>query len=105
MSELSVDDNINIPKKYHLSNAYPNPFNPRTSFSLSIPKMSFVSIKVYDLMGREIAIIAQDNFDQGIHKISWDGTLKDNSIASSGVYLLIVEMGAELFSNKLILMK
>ena len=56
-------------------------------------------------MGREIAIIAQDNFDQGIHKVSWDGTLKDNSIASSGVYLLTVEMGTELFSKKLILMK
>ncbi|MFL3028231.1 MAG: T9SS type A sorting domain-containing protein [Candidatus Neomarinimicrobiota bacterium] len=105
MNELSVDDNINIPKKYQLSNVYPNPFNPRTSFTLSIPKMSFVSIKVFDLIGREIAIIAQDNFDQGIHKISWDGTLRDNSIATSGVYLLIVEMGEELFSKKLILMK
>jgi len=67
--------------------------------------MSFVSIIVYDLMGREIAIIAQDNFDQGIHKVSWDGALRGNSIASSGVYLLTVEMGAELFSKKLILMK
>ena len=56
-------------------------------------------------MGREIAIIAQDNFDQGTQKVYWDGTLRDNSIASSGVYFLTVEMGTELFSKKLILMK
>ena len=105
MNELSVDENVHIPDKYHLSNAYPNPFNPRTSFALSIPLMSYVNVKVYDLMGREVAIIAQNNYEPGTYTISWDGTFKDNSLATSGVYLLIAEMGEKLFSKKLILMK
>ena len=105
MNVLSVDDNIHAPNQFHLSNAYPNPFNPRTSLSLSIPKLSFVNIKVYDLMGREIANIAKGNFDQGVYNISWDGTLKDNSNATSGVYILIAEMGEQLLTKKLILMK
>ena len=105
MNQLSVDENFHIPDKYHLSNAYPNPFNPRTSFALSIPLMSYVNVKVYDLMGREVAIIAQNNYEPGTYTISWDGTFKDNSLATSGVYLLIAEMGEKLFSKKLILMK
>ncbi|MEE3195386.1 MAG: T9SS type A sorting domain-containing protein, partial [Candidatus Neomarinimicrobiota bacterium] len=105
MNQLSVDENVHIPDKYHLSNAYPNPFNPRTSFALSIPLMSYVNVKVYDLMGREVAIIAQNNYEPGTYTISWDGTFKDNSLATSGVYLLIAEMGEKLFSKKLILMK
>ena len=105
MNVLSVDDNIHAPNQFHLSNAYPNPFNPRTSLSLSIPKLSFVNIKVYDLMGREIANIAKGNFDQGVYNVSWDGTLKDNSNATSGVYILIAEMGEQLLTKKLILMK
>ena len=52
-----------------------------------------------------IHIIAQNNYEPGTYTISWDGTFKDNSLATSGVYLLIAEMGEKLFSKKLILMK
>ena len=105
MDQLSVDENIDLPNKYNISNAYPNPFNPRTSFTFSIPIKSFVNIRVYDLIGREVAILSQNNYEPGTYKISWDGTLKDNSLATSGVYVLIAEMGEKLFSKKLILMK
>ena len=105
MDQLSLDENIDLPNKYNISNAYPNPFNPRTSFTLSIPIKSLVNIRVYDLIGREVAILSQNNYEPGTYKISWDGTLKDNSLATSGVYVLIAEMGEKLFSKKLILMK
>ena len=105
MDQLSLDENIDLPNKYNISNAYPNPFNPRTSFTLSIPIKSLVNIRVYDLIGREVAILSQNNYEPGTYKISWDGTLKDNSLATSGVYVLIAEMGEKLFSKKLILIK
>ena len=105
INQLSIDENNPIPNKYHISNAYPNPFNPRTNFILSIPIHSFVNVRVYDLVGREVAILSHNNYEPGTYNISWDGTLKDNSFATSGVYVLIAEMGENLFSKKLILMK
>ena len=105
MSQLSINENIHLVNKYHISDAYPNPFNPRTSFTLSIPTVSFVNVRVHDLMGREVAVLVKDNYRPGTYTISWDGTLKNNSIASSGIYVLIAEVGEKFFRKKLILMK
>jgi hypothetical protein len=71
-----------VPRLLSLDQNYPNPFNPRTMISYSLPHTSFVTLKVYDLMGREIATLVQNERKaQGNYEISFDA-----SNLSSGVY-------------------
>lgn len=70
-----------IPKIYSLSQNYPNPFNPVTQISFAIPKNGLVTIKVYDILGREAAIIANKEFMAGTYKVDFDA-----SSLASGIY-------------------
>jgi len=70
-----------------LFNAYPNPFNPTTIISYQIKESSFVNIKIYDMLGREINTIVNDFREKGNHHISFDaGNL------ASGTYMYSLEM-------------
>ena len=79
---VDVKENLNdLPSDYTLYQNYPNPFNPTTMITFSLPKYSYVIIKVFDVIGREIKILADDYFEVGKHKIEFSaGNL------SSGVY-------------------
>jgi hypothetical protein len=69
-------------EKYSLSQNYPNPFNPSTTISFSIPEKSFVTLKVYDMLGREIATLVNEELEPG----SFEKTFEASSF-SSGVYI------------------
>jgi hypothetical protein len=71
----------NIPDKYALSQNYPNPFNPVTKISYSIPKESFVTIKVFDITGKEVATLLSEIRGAGNYEVNFDG-----SKFASGVY-------------------
>jgi len=76
-----IEDPNTIPSGFELKQNYPNPFNPSTTIGYSIPKSSFVKIKVFDAIGRQIALITDEYKQAGNYKISFDaGQL------SSGVY-------------------
>lgn len=62
----------NFPVNFTLQQNYPNPFNPSTQITYSIPKLSNVSIKVYDILGQEIATIVNDKKPKGVYTIRWD---------------------------------
>ena len=81
------DDIINL--SYNLHNPYPNPFNPTTTISFSVPTYDFVSIKVYDINGGLVSTLVEDHFNQGTHSLTWDGTH-----LSSGQYLVKMESGS-----------
>lgn len=95
-------ENINseTPDKYSLSQNYPNPFNPRTKIRYQISKNSFVSLKVYDLTGREINILANDNQPPGTYEVTFDG-----SSFSSGVYYYTLTTDNYRETKKMILVK
>jgi len=79
--ELANDVIIGIPAKYYLSQNYPNPFNPVTNLEFEIPELGFVTLKIYDVMGRELITIVNENKEPGYYKVKFDaGNL------SSGVY-------------------
>ena len=80
------NDNTDIPNGYSLDNPYPNPFNPNTTISFTIPIYDFVSIKVYDVMGRLISTLAERNFNSGSHTLIWNG-----ANYSSGEYFIKME--------------
>jgi len=71
----------NIPTEFDLSQNYPNPFNPVTLLEYQVPKASLVSIKVYDLIGREVAILVNEVKQPGNYQVSFDG-----KNLASGIY-------------------
>ena len=92
--------NINKPEKFVLQQNHPNPFNPVTSITYTIPSANFISLKVYDTMGREIASLINDYKNTGTYKVSFDATglpsgiyyyqLKSGSVYSSAKRMLLV---------------
>ena len=102
---LGVDDNAVIPSVFSVSENYPNPFNPRTQFTVSLPKMSHVVVTIYDILGRQVALLAEGDYNAGRYKMEWDGMMDMNAAAPSGVYLLVVQAGDHVFKHKMIMMK
>lgn len=98
VSKISNQDQI--PKVFSLSQNYPNPFNPVTTIEFSIPKVEFVSLKVYDILGKRIATLVDDYMKAGIYQIAWDA-----SDFASGIYYYKIEAGEFTSTRKLILMK
>lgn len=91
--ELIADDFV-------LHQNYPNPFNPVTTIRYSIPQISFVTIKVYDLLGREVAVLVNEEKSAGIYQIEFSG----NEL-SSGIYYYSIKAGEHLETKKMILLK
>ncbi|MCW8824488.1 MAG: T9SS type A sorting domain-containing protein, partial [Ignavibacteriaceae bacterium] len=63
-----------LPETYLLSPNYPNPFNPSTKIKYSVPKVSFVTLKVYDVLGKEVATLVNEERQQGTYEIEFNGT-------------------------------
>ena len=95
----SVEANI-IPDNYALHQNYPNPFNATTTINYDLKESGFVSLRVFDLLGREVADLVDDHLDAGSHSISWNP-----SGLSSGIYLYRIETGDFRAVRKLILLK
>jgi len=101
ITTTSVEDlNGQLPKTFSLLQNYPNPFNPETRISFDLPKESRVQIKVYDMLGKEIALILDEVKPAGKHNIAFDGTN-----LSSGIYLYRMEAGNQVLSRKMVLLK
>jgi hypothetical protein len=98
---VSINDlNANIPEQYELSQNYPNPFNPVTTINFSVPKESFVSIIVYDILGQKVAELVNEFVQAGVHKTSFNVTN-----FSTGVYFYRLKAGSFVSTKKMILMK
>jgi hypothetical protein len=67
--------------EFNLEQNYPNPFNPSTEFSFSLPSSEYVTLKVYDILGREVSKLIEEKLNVGVYKIRFDG-----SRLSSGIY-------------------
>lgn len=96
---IKVEDAF-LPAKFSLSQNYPNPFNPETTIKFGIPKESKVTLKVYDVLGKEIATIVDRELDPGYYKYNWNG-----SKFASGVYFYRLEAGTFMQINKMIMIK
>lgn len=83
------NQNTGIPKKFDLKQNYPNPFNPITKIQYDVPKASYVTIKVYDILGREVATLVNGNMEAGYFMYDFDATA-----LSSGVYIYKMTAGS-----------
>jgi len=90
----------NPPTDYELAQNYPNPFNPNTTIRYEIPERSFVTIKVYDVLGNEIETLTNEEMYAGSYEIEFDG-----SGLTSGIYYYRITAGSFSQTNKMILIK
>jgi hypothetical protein len=89
-----------IPHAFSLHQNYPNPFNPVTNIKFDIPKSSYVKLRVYDLMGRELAALVNENLKPGSYQYQWDG-----SALASGVYFYKLETESFTETKKMLMLK
>ena len=101
-----VDERVILPSDYELSANYPNPFNPSTTFSFTLPLDKAVSVKVYDITGRLVRTLVNNTFHAaGAHEVSWDGTNASGQPVASGTYIYTLEWGQFMQSKAMILLK
>jgi hypothetical protein len=100
--EVSVchDKDISLPSKFALFQNYPNPFNSNTAISFSLPSKSYVLLKVFDMMGREVATLIHEELAAGNHSRRWNA-----SNISSGVYFYRLQCSSFVETKKLVLLR
>jgi len=89
-----------LPKSFELNSVYPNPFNPATTIQYSMPSTSNLTIDVIDIMGRQVATLHKGVQVAGVHTLNWDA-----SKAASGIYLIRMQTGSQVFIRKVTLLK
>jgi hypothetical protein len=90
----------NVPQQYGLAQNYPNPFNPSTTIKFQMPSKGFVTLKVFDIMGREVATLANGMREAGNYTVQWSA-----ANLSSGVYWYRLTAGTFVQTNKMLLLK
>ena len=96
----SLTEAIPLPETFSLDRAYPNPFNPTTTLSFALPIESAVSLTVYNLQGREVISLVDQNMPAGYHSVVWNA---DNN--ASGMYFVKMVAGNYINTQKLMLVK
>ena len=96
---VEKDENV-LPSEYSLSQNYPNPFNPTTNIEFNLPVSSFVKLVLYDILGKEIAVLVNNDISAGSYNVNFDATG-----LPSGVYFYRLEAGEQIITKKMILMK
>jgi hypothetical protein len=100
-----VEVNVTAPTKFSLEQNYPNPFNPVTTIKYSVPEvgisfMKFISLKIYNALGEEVATLINEEKPAGSYTVKFDG-----SNLPSGVYIYRLTAGSYSAAKKLILLK
>jgi hypothetical protein len=89
-----------IPKDYALEQNYPNPFNPVTIIKFALPKASLVKLAIYDITGREVAVLVNGSLPAGYHSVQWDARN-----VSSGMYIYRITAGSFTQAKRMMVIK
>ena len=95
-----VNDGKQVVRSFNLEQNYPNPFNPSTKISYTLSEKSNVTLKVFDMLGREVASLINGSQEAGQHNVSFDA-----SKLASGVYVYTLKSNSNVMSKKMMLMK
>jgi hypothetical protein len=95
-----VSAEVEMPRSYTLEQNYPNPFNPATTIAFTLPEQAFVSVRIYNALGKEVATLFSGNKDAGTYEMNFDA-----SNIPSGVYYYTLNANGFSKTNKMILMK
>jgi len=100
----AVEEN-QIPTEFALEQNYPNPFNPSTVIKYSLPKNSFVTVKIYDMLGREIKTLVSKENAAGNYSVEWNGDDNFGNKVSTGAYIYRITAGDFVAVKKMLLIK
>ncbi|MBZ0198418.1 MAG: T9SS type A sorting domain-containing protein [Ignavibacteriaceae bacterium] len=101
---ISTDPFV-LPMAYELSQNYPNPFNPTTQIRFSLPIESNVEMKIYDILGREVATLIKGAFKPGSYTIEWNGRNTYGVQVASGMYIYRISAGKFVQTKKMMMLK
>jgi len=82
-----VTSETKVLDQYQLHQNFPNPFNPSTSISFQIPQTNRVKLVIYDIVGREVVSLVDNQLQPGSHSVIWNGKDKNGYMVSTGVYI------------------
>ena len=91
---------LNAESKPFLVSSYPNPFNAKTTIEFGIPKSGHVNLRIYNLLGQEVATIVDGQLVAGDHSVIWDA-----SNYSSGIYFYRLTAGGKVITKRMTLLK
>ena len=95
-----VENTIELPKDFALYQNYPNPFNPATAIGYQLSTFSYVTLKIYDVLGNEVAVLVNEEKSAGRYEVNWNA-----KNLSSGVYFNQIRAGSYIQTKKLLLIK
>lgn len=104
-SGVDPGDGDGADSRVRLGRSYPNPFKPSTTIGYSLPAASHVRMSVYDVAGREVAVLVDDVRPGGPHEVTWNGTGSDGTKIGSGVYFVRLDVAGETRTSRLTLLR
>jgi hypothetical protein len=102
---VDVSEEKVLPRRFLLGQNYPNPFNPVTTIEYSLARRSYVTIDVYNILGRWVRKLVDRDESAGSYTITWDGRSESGQSVSTGVYLYRFQAGEHLQTKKMVLLK
>jgi hypothetical protein len=97
-------DHPQLPGEFALSQAYPNPFNPTTSFTLTLPEASDYTVRIFNVSGQLVKSMA-GHLDAGTHRVTWDGRSTQGQPVASGTYFFSAQAGSFQETRRMTLLK
>jgi hypothetical protein len=103
-SSVSEEEILEL-AQFALSQNYPNPFNQTTSIGFTLSRSGFVSLDIYDILGRKVRNLVSENMSSGYNSVLWDGTNDSGQDVASGIYFYQVKAGDSSDTRRLVLLK
>ena len=100
LQSTSASENTGLINSYSLAQNFPNPFNPATTITFTVPEPSHVKIEIFDVLGRRVAFLVNETFSAGEHQVVFDA-----SALPSGIFLIRMNAGEQAFTRTMTLMK
>ncbi len=100
VTSVNNQQSSQLPPSFRLEDNYPNPFNPSTTIKYELPRTSHVTLKVYNILGSEVATLLDEEMSAGVHSVQWDA-----SGVSSGVYLYQLTAGKFVQTRRMVLLR
>jgi hypothetical protein len=99
-SAVHPDASAGIPESFALHAPYPNPFNPETTVAFDVPTTSDVTVRVYDLLGRQVATLTEGTISAGAYRVTWNAANH-----TSGVYFVQMDANGQAYTQKCLLVR
>jgi hypothetical protein len=99
-SAVNPNASAGIPASFALHAPYPNPFNPETTVAFDVPTTSDVTVRVYDVLGRQVATLTEGTINAGAYHVTWNAANQ-----TSGVYFVRMDANGQTFTQKCLLVR